>query len=99
MAFNLATLKYLTVLIYDFFISYFLTIPAHLIMVQHMNFLTGGFLDVGCGTGAPLQSILPSLKKTYNKIVGIDMDSQYIKKAKDLFKNNLDVDIHEMNFY
>lgn len=64
-----------------------------------MTFLTGAFLDVGCGTGSPLQSILPSLLRTYNKVVGIDMDAQYVAKAKDLFKNELSVSIYEMNFY
>lgn len=99
MALGLSTLKSITVFIYDFFISMLLTITSHLVMTQHMTYLTGSFLDVGCGTGAPLQAILPSLLRTYNKVVGIDLDSEYIKKAKDRFKTNLDVGIYEMDFY
>lgn len=48
-------LKKIPVWIYDFFISTFLTISAHIEMLNHMTFLKGNFLDVGCGTGAPLK--------------------------------------------
>jgi ubiquinone/menaquinone biosynthesis C-methylase UbiE len=47
-------IKKLPVLIYDFFISTFLTIAAHVQMIDYMTMLKGNFLDVGCGTGAPL---------------------------------------------
>lgn len=72
MSFILGLFKKLPVFIYDFFISTFLTISAHLAMVSLMNFSGGNFLDIGCGTGAPLKQILPNLR-SFTKIIGIDM--------------------------
>lgn len=54
-------IKKIPVFIYDFFISTFLTIVAHVQMMQHMTMLKGNFLDVGCGTGAPLKKIVDKL--------------------------------------
>ncbi len=54
-------IKTLPVIIYDFFISKFLTMAAHVIMVDYMNLSSGNFLDVGCGTGAPLNTIVNRL--------------------------------------
>ena len=42
-------------------------------MAQTMDHTSGIFLDVGCGTGAPLNQILPKLKLTYNNIIGVDL--------------------------
>lgn len=61
------------VLLYDLFISKFFTVCAHLIAIHHITHLSGSFLDVGCGTGAPLQKIISTLKEHYGKIVGVDM--------------------------
>ena len=87
------------VLIYDFFISKFLTISAHLIVINQMTQLSGSFLDVGCGTGAPLQKIISTLKSHYEKIVGIDLHPLYTKEAQKLFEREDKVSIYEMNFY
>jgi hypothetical protein len=57
----LSFLKQIPVFIYDFFISTFLTISAHLSMLEHMTFSKGNLLDVGCGTGAPLKQIITKL--------------------------------------
>ena len=78
MPLNWNTLKNYTAFIYDIIISMFFTITSHLIMTQHMTSLTGGFLDVGCGTGAALKAILPKLSKTYHRIVGVDLDEKYV---------------------
>lgn len=78
-------IKKVPVFIYDFFISNFLTVAAHVITISHMSTLTGSFLDVGCGTGAPLQKILSTLKNSYDKIVGIDFHTGYTEKAQKLF--------------
>ena len=53
--------KRIPVLIYDFFISMFLTISAHVVALSHMTMTKGTFLDVGCGTGAPLKKVFPTL--------------------------------------
>jgi ubiquinone/menaquinone biosynthesis C-methylase UbiE len=42
-------------------------------MISHIAKLSGNFLDVGCGTGAPLQAVIRSLKSSYTKIVGVDL--------------------------
>ncbi len=78
-------IKQIPVLIYDFFISNFFTIAAHVITISHMSSLTGSFLDVGCGTGAPLKNILSTLKNSYDKVVGIDLDTGYTEQAQKLF--------------
>ena len=81
----LGQLKALTAFIYDLFISNFLTIAAHLSMVPHMTLSSGTFLDVGCGTGAPLKKIYPQLSEHYSKIIGVDLDPVYTDKAKKVF--------------
>jgi ubiquinone/menaquinone biosynthesis C-methylase UbiE len=54
--------------------------------------LTGGhFLDVGCGTGKPLKAIINHLKKYFEKIVGVDLDSAYTEKAIKQFENDENV--------
>ena len=67
--------------IYDIFISYFLTIASHLILINSMHLTKGNFLDVGCGTGKPLKAIVNHLKKFCDKILGVDLDSDYTEKA------------------
>jgi len=54
-------IKTIPVYIYDLFISTFLTISSHIVMMNHMTLLSGNFLDAGCGTGAPLKKIVPFL--------------------------------------
>lgn len=66
-------IKKIPVFIYDFFISTFLTIAAHVQMMDNMAMLKGNFLDVGCGTGAPLKKIADKLESYYTKIVGVDL--------------------------
>jgi 16S rRNA G527 N7-methylase RsmG len=51
-------IKKLATLLYDFLISRFLTVTSHIIMIFHMTKLSGSFLDVGTGTGLPLQAII-----------------------------------------
>lgn len=85
--------------IYDFFISKPLTVRSHLLMAEHMTHLKGSFLDVGCGTGAPLQALIPHLLSSYQQIIGIDLDSEYIERAQQRFKSIPEVNIYEMDFY
>lgn len=58
MAIDYSRLKRIAVFLYDILISKFLTITAHIIMMNHMTMLQGSFLDVGTGTGAPLKFII-----------------------------------------
>lgn len=69
----LGLIRKIPVYIYDFFISTFLTIAAHVQMMENMTMLKGNFLDVGCGTGAPLKKIITKLETYYTKIVGVDL--------------------------
>jgi hypothetical protein len=57
----LGLIKKIPVFIYDLFISTFLTIAAHVQMMDFMTMEKGNFLDVGCGTGAPLKKIIQKL--------------------------------------
>lgn len=74
--------------IYDIFISYFLTIASHLILIKSMHLTSGNFLDVGCGTGKPLKAIVNQLKSTSEKIVGVDLDPIYTEKAIRQFQDD-----------
>ena len=42
-------------------------------MMNHMTLSKGNFLDVGCGTGAPLKKIINQLSSKYTTIVGVDL--------------------------
>lgn len=99
MALGIQSLKRLTAFLYDLVISRFLTITSHLLMLPHMAKLSGSFLDVGSGTGAPLQTIINNLKESYSKIVGVDMHHEYTLEAQRRFASDPDVTIYEMNFY
>lgn len=74
--------------IYDLFISTFFTIAAHLVFIDYMHLSSGNFLDIGCGTGKPLFSIIKSIKKFHSKIIGVDLHPQYAEKAMNLFKGD-----------
>jgi len=63
--------------LYDIFISTFFTIAAHLALIDYMHLSSGNFLDIGCGTGAPLAKILEKIKKFHSKIIGVDLHPQY----------------------
>lgn len=93
------SIKVITAFLYDLIISRFLTITSHIIMISYMTKLSGSFLDVGSGTGAPLQAIIHELKSTYSKIVGVDMHHAYTLQAQKRFANDKTVSIYEMNFY
>lgn len=95
----LSIVKLFAAFIYDFFISSFLTISAHFAMLPHMTRLSGSFLDVGCGTGAPLKKIYPELSKDYDKFVGVDLHPIYTEQAKKVFESNENVSIYNMDFY
>lgn len=71
----LKIVKQLSAFIYDLFISTFFTIAAHLGFIQEMSLSEGNFLDVGCGTGKPLMTIVDQIKKKHKKIVGVDLHS------------------------
>jgi SAM-dependent methyltransferase len=99
MVFGFQLITKLKSLLYDILISRFLTITAHVMMTNHIATLSGNFLDVGCGTGAPLQAVIPFLKSSYSKFVGVDLDHEYVLQAQRRFTGDKDVNIHEMNFY
>lgn len=71
--------------IYDLFISTFFTVAAHLAIINSMHLSSGNFLDVGCGTGKPLQTIVEPIKKLHPKVIGVDLHPQYTEKAIRLF--------------
>jgi ubiquinone/menaquinone biosynthesis C-methylase UbiE len=88
-------------LIYDYLFSRVLTRRSYLFMFQNnikdkLDKISS-VLDVGVGTGLPLHAIANQMTKT--KIVGIDIDSNYISKAKTLFASTPHVEIREQNFY
>lgn len=95
----LGLIKKVPVYIYDFFISTFLTIAAHVQMMGSMTMLKGNFLDVGCGTGAPLKKIISNLEAYYDRVVGVDLHEEYTKKAQEVFKDHPRVEIHNCDFY
>jgi ubiquinone/menaquinone biosynthesis C-methylase UbiE len=55
-------------------------------------------LDVGCGTGKPLQNIISQFPDKV-KVTGIDIDKNYIEACNELFNNNKQVQIIEKSFY
>lgn len=75
--------------IYDFVISRFLTITSHILMLNFLSFKPSDklMLDVGCGTGKPLNTIIPKLPQQMN-VIGIDIDPAYVMTSKALFKNS-----------
>ena len=81
-------LKNLTVILYDLFISTFFTIAAHLSFINHMSLSSGNFLDIGCGTGKPLRTIVEKIKEKHSKVVGVDLHPEYTKNAMKLFKDD-----------
>ena len=81
-------LKQLTATLYDMFISAFFTIAAHLSLVNYMSLAGGNFLDIGCGTGKPLKSIIDRIKAKQDKVVGVDLHPEYTKRAMDLFEKD-----------
>jgi ubiquinone/menaquinone biosynthesis C-methylase UbiE len=95
----LSLIKKIPVFIYDFFISTFLTIAAHVAMLHNMTMLKDNFLDVGCGTGAPLKKIISTLESHYTKIVGVDLHPDYTQQAQQLFQDDPRVEIHNCDFY
>ena len=82
-------LKRLPSYLYDLVISRFLTIVSHTLMLNILTFRETDtlMLDVGCGTGLPLHSIVNSLPKQL-KVVGIDIDPSYVMTSKELFNNS-----------
>ncbi len=88
-------------IIYDYFFSRLLTRRSYLFMYQNnikdkLDKISS-VLDVGVGTGLPLSAIAHHMAET--KIVGIDIDHNYIAKAKQLFASTPNVEIREQNFY
>ena len=77
--------RQLAATLYDLFISAFFTIAAHLSIINDMSLPGGNFLDVGCGTGKPLKSIIDRIKDKQEKIVGVDLHPEYTKRAMELF--------------
>jgi ubiquinone/menaquinone biosynthesis C-methylase UbiE len=54
-------------------------------------------LDIGTATGHPLHSIIDTFKDA--KVIGIDIDPNYIPACQKLFKKHENVTIKLMNFY
>jgi SAM-dependent methyltransferase len=95
----LKLLRSLTGHIYDIFISFFFTLASHLLLVDHMHFSGGNFLDVGCGTGKPLAAIIHTLKRVHKKIIGVDLHPAYTEKAIGLFEGDSQVEVYNLDFY
>lgn len=92
-------LRSLSAHIYDIFISFFFTVASHLLLIDHMHLSGGNFLDVGCGTGKPLATIVDRLKRVHQKIVGVDLHPAYTEKAIRLFEGDKQVEIYNLDFY
>lgn len=55
-------------------------------------------LDIGVGTGKPLYKIVENFDAN-TKILGIDIDKNYIAAAQKLFAHHPNVEIRCQNFY
>ena len=75
-------------LVYDLFISAFLTVAAHLVIVNYMHLSSGNFLDIGCGTGKPLKAIVAGIKRFHQKIVGVDITPEYAEECIRAFNDD-----------
>lgn len=93
-------IRKLTVLIYDLIISRFLTITSHVLMMNHLTFKPTDrlMLDVGVGTGKPLKAIAQTFPQDL-KVVGVDINANYVEKCKENFADNHNVEIYERSFY
>ena len=97
-------LTFIPVLIYDMLISRVLTIYSHLFLVDELKNTnpklkeTGSVLDIGIGTGMPLFKIHKEFGQNC-KILGVDIDNNYVIAANNLFKNCKNVEIRYQNFY
>lgn len=54
-------------------------------------------LDIGTATGHPLHSIIGTFKDA--KVVGIDINKNYIPACQKLFEKNKNVTIQLLNYY
>lgn len=88
-------------LIYDYLFSRVLTRQTYQFMLRNnikpeMEKVKS-ILDIGVGTGFALKSIIEELGDA--KVVGIDINESYLKKAAELFKNQRNVEIRYQNVY
>lgn len=86
--------------IYDLVITYPLTKSIY---VQYSKILEKTFkgekfsmIDIGTGTGSPLQAFMK--ESSANRVLAIDINPAYVKKAKSLFKNDERVDVQLVNW-
>lgn len=89
------------VMIYNMVYSRYFTISSYKHMATRWNFKKQNIksiLDVGVGTGHPLHSIINQVPAA-TKVLGIDIDRNYIAAAVNIFKKNPNVSIKEMNYY
>lgn len=99
--FFLSILSSISVLIYNSFISNTLSKKSYKHLCQRINFQKnkiGYMLDVGVGTGQGLFSIIDQIPKD-TKVLGIDIDKNYIQASQKLFKQHQNTEIREVNYF
>lgn len=88
-------------MIYDYLFTKLLTKQTYLFMFRNniapRMKVINSVLDIGVGTGTALSAISGQLGAA--RIVGIDIDRNYIARAKQIFRGNPKVEIREQNFY
>lgn len=71
--------------IYDLLISNLLTNYSYERLIRQLK-KPKRILDIGVGTGVPLKHIWNELPAGC-EVLGVDIDSAYVKKAQNIFKN------------
>ncbi|KAL4467097.1 hypothetical protein ABPG72_019307 [Tetrahymena utriculariae] len=98
-------LQIVPVWIYNLFISRVLTVVTHSYLADYLKkeeqkkeVSLDTILDIGIGTGLPLYKIASKFPQNA-KILGVDIDENYVKAAQKLFKDKKNVEIRLQNFY
>lgn len=101
---NISRLKglilYLFSYIYDICVTYPLTRSIYIHFSKTFSSQSNNkkisMIDVGTGTGTPLKSILD--KVNFEKVLAIDINRGYLEKARENFRNNLNVEVRYQDF-
>ncbi|CAD8089343.1 unnamed protein product [Paramecium sonneborni] len=94
-------LSYLPVYIYNLLYSRFYTKWTYVMMCDRLEKKMANvkrILDVGVGTGHPMKQIIKRIPQRIH-VVGIDIDTNYLRYARQTFKQYDNVEIREQNFY
>ncbi|KAM3146658.1 hypothetical protein pb186bvf_001188 [Paramecium bursaria] len=93
-------LSYVPVYIYNLLYSRFYTRWTYYMVADRLQLKKNikSLLDVGIGTGHPMRQIIDRIPR-HVRVVGIDIDRNYLRYAVRTFKQYDNVLIREQNFY